>query len=179
MTTEAETKTEAPKRDKRNGQTRPAAGTKTGKIWEIADAITNETGVVATREEVLEKYKAAVPDAAEATVATQFGRWVLYNGFSEHVKQARKAAKDAKDASGAEEKAAKKAERDAEKQRKADEKAAKKAEREAAKAAKEAEKANAKSPIVEGAETAAQEEVDLPDAGEEAEVDLPETDADA
>ena len=167
-TTAAATEVVKPKREKRHGQTRPETGTKTGLIWDIADRITKDTGVVATKEQVWDEYKTKVDGPAEATVSTQYGRWVTFSDYQEQVKAARKAAKDAKSASETDEKERKKAEREAAKQKKADERAAKKAEREAAKAAKEAKKAepetkDVNSPEVAGVEAADQDEVELPE----------------
>lgn len=166
-----------PARQRKNGQTRPEAGSKTGKIWDIADRITAETNVVATKEEVWEEYKTKVDGPAEATVATQYGRWVIFHGYQEQVKAARKAAKDAK--AGAEDaaKAAAKQAKEDEKKRKADEKAAAKKKREDEKAAKAAAKqaekdakANANSPEVVGADATEQvsdDEVEQADVTEE------------
>lgn len=61
-----------------NGVTRPAAGTKTGKVWDIADALSKKHGRPATRGEVMEVAKAQ--DVNEATVATQYQRWRTFNG---------------------------------------------------------------------------------------------------
>lgn len=169
-----------PKREKRHGQTRPEAGTKTGLIWDIADRITKDTGVVATKEQVWDEYKTKVDDPAEATVSTQYGRWVIFSDYQEQVKAARKAAKDAKSSAETEEKERKKQEREDAKKKKADERAAKKAERDAAKAAKEAKKAepetkDVNSPEVAGVEAADQESVELPDEeGTEDEVEQTE-----
>lgn len=162
---------------RKNGQTRPESGTKTGIIWDIADRITSETNVVATKEDVWAEYQTKVDGPAEATVATQYGRWVIFNGYQEQVKAARKAAKDAK--AGAEDaaKAAAKQAKEDEKKRKADEKAAAKKKREDEKAAKaaakEAEKkakAEANSPAVVGAdatEEVSEDEVEQADVSDD------------
>lgn len=164
-----------PKRERKNGQTRPEPGSKTGLIWDIADKITGATGVVATKDEVWADYQGKVEGPAEATVSTQYGRWVIFHGYQEQVKAQRKAAKDAKTAGEADEKAKAKQEKEAEKQRKAQEKADKKAKREADKAAKLAEKeaakkaktdANTPAVVGETAETVSEDEVELPDASE-------------
>lgn len=184
MTTDNTTETTAaaaevikPARVRKNGQTRPESGTKTGLIWDIADRITSETNVVATKEEVWAEYQTKVEGPAEATVATQYGRWVIFHGYQEQVKAARKAAKDAK--AGAEDaaKAAAKQAKEDEKKRKADEKAAAKKKREDEKAAKAAAKqaekdakANANSPEVVGADAGEQvteEEVEQAEVTEE------------
>lgn len=62
-----ETSAEAPA--KIAGISRPKEGTKTGRIWEIADSI----GAEATREQVLAV--AAEEGINPATASTQFGRW--------------------------------------------------------------------------------------------------------
>ena len=61
---------------KKNGPTvgkRPAAGTKTGRVWDTADAITRENGRAATCREVRERYTAA--GGNPNTANTQFSRW--------------------------------------------------------------------------------------------------------
>lgn len=75
---EAET-TEKPEKDSQNGVTRPKENTKTGKVWEIADSISEENERPAYRKEVL----AAAEEASihPATAATQYGRWRKYHGL--------------------------------------------------------------------------------------------------
>ena len=61
---------------KKNGHTvgkRPAAGTKTGRVWDTADAITRENGRAATCREVRERYTAE--GGNPNTANTQFSRW--------------------------------------------------------------------------------------------------------
>ena len=61
---------------KKSGSTvgkRPAAGTKTGRVWETADAITRENGRAATCREVRERYTAE--GGNPNTANTQFSRW--------------------------------------------------------------------------------------------------------
>ena len=147
---------------KKNGIKRPDAGSTTGKLWDIADAMSETKGSPALRKDVVDKYMAEVPGANIATANTQYARWVQYHGVSNLLRDARKqetearrALKDAEAAAEKEKKAAEKAanaeaeakakaDKEAEKATKAAEaeaeKARKKAEREAAKAAKEAEK---------------------------------------
>lgn len=51
----------------------PAPGSKTGRVWEIADRITREKGRKAKREEVMRAY---VAEGGKAnTASTQFSRW--------------------------------------------------------------------------------------------------------
>lgn len=66
-------------RDIKNDVTRPKAGSKTGRVWEIADKITAATKMAATRNAVMEE--AAKENIPEATVATQFQRWRVYNAI--------------------------------------------------------------------------------------------------
>jgi len=66
-------------KDTKNGITRPTAGTATGKVWEIADGISYETNVAATRKPVLEACKSA--GINDSTAQTQFGRWRAYHGL--------------------------------------------------------------------------------------------------
>lgn len=128
------------KRIKKNGQTRPEPGTKTGFIWDLADALKVRLNRVPTKEEVWEQYSAQVADAREATTATQFGRWIIFNGFQAQIKAIREQQRAAKAAAEDSEKTEKKAAAEAARTAKEAEKVAKRAEREAAKAAKEADK---------------------------------------
>lgn len=66
-------------RDKKNGITRPKAGTKTGTVWEIADAQSKTLKAPAPRAAVLEAAIAAKINPA--TAATQYGLWRKYNGL--------------------------------------------------------------------------------------------------
>lgn len=68
----------APK-DMKNGVTRPKGGTKTGRVWEIADAQSNALGSPALRAPVLET--AIGEGINSATAATQYGRWRKYHGL--------------------------------------------------------------------------------------------------
>lgn len=71
-------KAKKPSGDQKNGITRPAAGTMTGQIWDIADKLAAKGPVV--RADVMEA--AVAKDIAEATVATQFQRWRIYHGIT-------------------------------------------------------------------------------------------------
>lgn len=68
----------APK-DTKNGVTRPKAGTKTGRVWEIADAQSENKGAPALRKDVLEE--CVSEGINQATAATQYGRWRKYYGL--------------------------------------------------------------------------------------------------
>lgn len=139
-------------RERKNGHTRPLAGTKTGMVWDIADAISKEQGSPALRDQVFDAYKKAVPDASDGTISTQYSRWCTFHGVRDVLKKIRadqkakeQAEKDKVKEAKAKEKAAAKAKKDAEKKAKADAKAKEKAEKEAAAkaAAEEAAKAAA------------------------------------
>ena len=70
---------EAVVKDTKNGVTRPGSGTKTGRIWEIADTMSAELQAPAGRKVVLEA--AEKEEINSATAATQYGRWRKYNGL--------------------------------------------------------------------------------------------------
>ena len=52
---------------------RPRAGTRTGRVWEVADEITRETGRRASRREVVDRI--AAEDGNRATASTQYQHW--------------------------------------------------------------------------------------------------------
>lgn len=87
MSTPENTAAAAPKKEKavkapkieQNGISRPGAGTATGKVWEIADSISQATGKPASRKSVLEDAQAA--GINPATAATQYGRWRKFHGL--------------------------------------------------------------------------------------------------
>lgn len=84
-----------PAREKQNGVTRPSAGTNTGKVWEIADGISEKNGKPATRAEVVEA--GAKVGLNPATVTTQFGQWRRFYGIKkELVEKPAKAPKEPK-----------------------------------------------------------------------------------
>jgi len=64
---------------KANGVTRPSSGTKTGRVWEVADEISAARGEPAPRKDVMEKCKAE--GINEATIATQYGKWRKFHGL--------------------------------------------------------------------------------------------------
>jgi len=66
-------------KDTQNGVTRPKAGTKTCRIWEIADSLSAQEGAPVARKKVLEA--AMAEDINAATAATQYGRWRKYHGL--------------------------------------------------------------------------------------------------
>lgn len=73
-----EAKEKAPK-DEKNGIVRPKAGTKTGRVWEIADKLSADSGEPVARKAVLDAAMAEGINAA--TAATQYGRWRRYYGL--------------------------------------------------------------------------------------------------
>lgn len=66
-------------REKQNGQTRPAPGSKTGITWDIADKLSAKAGGPAKRADVLKAAEEA--GVNPATAATQFGRWRRFHGL--------------------------------------------------------------------------------------------------
>ena len=77
--TEKAPKAEKPARIQQNNVTRPNQGTNTGTVWEIADALSKETGKPATRKDVLDK--AVDKGINVSTAATQYGQWRKFNGL--------------------------------------------------------------------------------------------------
>lgn len=83
MTEKTETpKAEKPAKVQQNGVTRPKAGTKTARVWDIADEISAAQGSPARRKSVIEK--ALAEDMNAATAATQYGRWRKFHGLKGH-----------------------------------------------------------------------------------------------
>jgi len=66
-------------KDVQNGITRPKAGTKTGRVWEIADKESAKVGKPAKRKDVLDIFVAEGGNVA--TGATQYGKWRKYHGL--------------------------------------------------------------------------------------------------
>lgn len=66
-------------KDVQNGVARPKPGTKTGRIWEIADELSAQLGHPVPRKKVLEV--AISENMNPATAATQYGRWRRYHGL--------------------------------------------------------------------------------------------------
>ena len=62
-----------------NGVTRPADGTATARIWQIADEISAKAKAPASRADVLKVAEAEGLNGA--TCATQYGRWRVFNGL--------------------------------------------------------------------------------------------------
>lgn len=86
----AETKPAKPKLESRNGVSRPAAGSKTAQVWDIADKISAEAKRPALREEVMSAGEKA--GLNRGTIATQYARWTEFFGVT---KEQRSAAREA------------------------------------------------------------------------------------
>lgn len=65
--------------EKRNGITRPAAGTVTGSIWAAADKLSAKLKRPPLKKEVTEALPA---DINASTVATQYGKWRRFYGLA-------------------------------------------------------------------------------------------------
>ncbi len=83
--TEDEVAVPAPKQPSANGVTRPKDGTKTGRVWAIADDLSTKAGP-ASRKDVLQAGEAERLNPA--TIATQYGRWRKFYGLGKAVKAA-------------------------------------------------------------------------------------------
>ncbi|QXV74941.1 hypothetical protein [Rhizobium phage RHEph26] len=128
---------------KQNGIKRPDAGSITGKLWDIADAISESLGRPAPRKDVVDRYLAEVPNANAATANTQYARWVSYHGVADILRKARAEETSARQAEKVKATEAAKAEKEAKKKAEADAKAEKEAKKKAeadAKAEKAAER---------------------------------------
>ena len=64
-----------------NGLTRPAPGSLTRAVWDLADSLTAAKGAPATRKEVVDASVASGTNSSTAT--TQFGRWCKFSGYVE------------------------------------------------------------------------------------------------
>jgi membrane protein involved in colicin uptake len=69
---------EANKLPEQNGIRRPKAGTITGKLWDLFDQLSRDTGVPATIGDAMKKAEGT----ADATVRTQYARWRKFNGVT-------------------------------------------------------------------------------------------------
>lgn len=76
---EQETQAAAPAQPQQNGVTRPRAGTRTARVWEIADELSAAAGAPAPRSDVLKAFEAE--GGNPATGATQYGRWRKFHGL--------------------------------------------------------------------------------------------------
>ncbi|WP_217482584.1 hypothetical protein [Sphingomonas sp. CL5.1] len=83
-------------REKRNGVTKPAEGTITGRLWAIIDEITRDKGAPATRKEILERGE--VEGFNMAMTASLYAHWRKFHGLvgtAAPGRQAKPAAPDA------------------------------------------------------------------------------------
>lgn len=77
-----------------NGVTRPADRTVTGRVWAISDELSKAAGKPIPRKDVMEK--AGAEGLNPATIATQYGKWRVYNGLKGVVTTEPKPPKPAK-----------------------------------------------------------------------------------
>jgi len=78
----AEKKAPRVPQEKHNGVSRPSAGTATGNVWAIAEAIQKRgKGKSPARADVLAACEA--DGINPATAATQFGKWCRFNGLTQ------------------------------------------------------------------------------------------------
>lgn len=68
------------KAPEQNGVSMPAAGTKTGRVWEIATSLSEQLQRPALRDEVMSV--AEDEGLAKGTIATQYGKWCTFYGVS-------------------------------------------------------------------------------------------------
>lgn len=76
---EKEAKAPKVERIQANGVTRPADGTVTGRVWEISDRLSKALGKPVPRADVMKE--AVEGGINSATVATQYGKWRVFNGL--------------------------------------------------------------------------------------------------
>lgn len=98
--TEAEQpKEEKPQLAKANGVSQPRAGTKTRRVWDIADEISKSAGRPAFRKEVLEQCDAE--GIVRGTAATQYGKWCTFHGLDKDALSEARRQQAEKDAANA------------------------------------------------------------------------------
>ncbi len=113
-------------RERQNGQTRPASGSKTGLVWDIADAISAKLKRPALRNEVFDELaKQTKEQCSYAMAGTQYSRWCAFYGVTKELSKFKAEARKARDEAAKSDKAAKVAAAKAAVKAKADEKAAK------------------------------------------------------
>lgn len=100
-------------RIRKNGATRPKAGSKTVVVWEIADKISAQKGRPALRNEVFDEYTKKVPTGSLGMAGTQYSRWCAFNGAGPALKKFRADEKAKAEKAEAEAKAAKAAKAEA------------------------------------------------------------------
>lgn len=92
---------QAPKQPSQNGVTRPRSGTATGRVWEIADALSGEAGKPVPRGDVMKAGEAEGLNSA--TIATQYGRWRKFHGLGRYSAEPAEGAEEAEVEEGDEE----------------------------------------------------------------------------
>jgi len=92
--TEKKEQEQKPVAPERNGIRRPRAGTMTGRVWEIADEISEAKGEPAQRKEVIDVY-VDQEGGNPSTCTTQFGRWRKFHGLTGANAPGRRAKVDA------------------------------------------------------------------------------------
>ena len=98
---EAAPKVERPKLEERHGVKQPAAGTKTRRVWDVADEISRANGRPALRDEVMKRLVDG-EGFSQGTVATQYGKWCTFYQVTKEQREAvREANKPSKPAEGA------------------------------------------------------------------------------
>ncbi len=106
---------------RQNGQTRPQPGSKTGLVWDIADAISEKLKRPALRNEVFDEMdKRTKQDFSTAMAGTQYSRWCAFYGVTKELAKFKADARKERDEAVKAEKAEKKAAAEAEKKAKAD-----------------------------------------------------------
>lgn len=78
------------KNETQNGISKPAASTKTGRVWEIADEISALKQRPALREEVMGACEEE--GINRGTIATQYARWTQFYGVTKEDRQAAREA---------------------------------------------------------------------------------------
>ena len=122
-------------RIRQNGQTRPQAGSKTGLVWDIFDAISQKMKRPAFRNEVFDELEKQAKNPSYAMAGTQYSRVCTFYGVSKELSKFKSEARKARDEAAKKEKADKTAAAKAAVKAKEDAKAAKAAEKEAQKKA--------------------------------------------
>ena len=84
-------------RIRQNGQTRPAAGSKTGLVWDIADAISAKLKRPALRNEVFDELEKQAKDPSYAMAGTQYSRWCAFYGVTKELSKFKAEARKARD----------------------------------------------------------------------------------
>lgn len=100
-------------RERQNGQTRPQSGTKTGLVWDIADAISQKERRPALRNEVFDELaKRTKENFSPAMAGTQYSRWCAFHNVTKELSKFKADARKERDAAIKQEKLEKKAARE-------------------------------------------------------------------